>query len=791
MAMFKFGKYATPQGPYAKYREPFSEVKTPRNQIITSSASRQRIVSNSISGNGGYGGVAGSQGADFNGGGPGAQSTNAQGGYGTDRYNPVYDQLEEGTILENWIPRDGAGLDMLFRRIYLRDPTIGPGIDLIKNLPWSDYNLDGIEDKAIRDVYEDCMDQLQIQALMPDVTGDFLVIGRNVLSLIFDSRKGIFSGVIPHDPDFIRVTPLPVYGFDPLCDYKISPAFKRFLNSADPRIMDARKALPPAFLDAANKEQGFLPLDPVSTIYLARKASQHDSVGTSLLTRALYFWAIEKALLNAQMASTRRRARSFIHLIAGIDNVWEPTSEEIDSLAGMVMQANEDPIGGVIATRTGVTMSEPVGGGADFYKWSDELELFSKYKMQCIGISDALLNGDATYSNAEQARSVFVESLATLRSNICQRFFYQKLFPTIARIHGFVKRSQAELNHNIRVDRSTDSPEYAYQKYLQDRQEDMPSWAKVNAITAGRLTQRKAQMIPQNDLIMPTINWHKQLKPNQDEKMLEILERLNQNEIPTTLADWCRAAGIESDPEKMKQTYTQDADLRKTIEAIRNASMEEEVPPDEGGEGGGGEAPPPPPPEGGESEAPAEEAAPEADESEVTDLIDELTTEPKEEVQQSLKAAIKLKLPRKLSDIPIWSQRRCGPLSKYEAETVLTSLLRDNTKLLKNPQDALDFLQNKTNKRKAAILAYILNRLNLSKVPVDASVEQDIITSAKAYALRHTKTTSKKALWDLRKFEAELQVLSKITGATKDVKGPRLSTDKLVRPMGNKIFGGE
>jgi hypothetical protein len=289
-------------------------------------------------------------------------------------------------------------------------------------------------------------------------------------------------------------------------------------------------------------------------------------------------------------------------------------------------------------------------------------------------------------------------------------------------------------------------------------------------------------MIPQNDLIMPTINWHKQLKPNQDEKMLEILERLNQNEIPTTLADWCRAAGIESDPEKMKQVYTDDANLRQTIESIRNAAMEPEAPPEDEG----GEAPPP----GGGEGAPAEEAAPEGDDDSVTDLIDELTTEPKEEIQQSLKSAIKAKLPRNLSDIPIWNQRRCGPLSKYEAETVLTSLLRDNTKLLKNPGDALTFLQAKTNRRKAAILAYIVNRLNLCKIPVEASAEQDIITSAKAHALRHTKTTSKRALFDLRKFEQELQVLSKITGETKDVKGPRLSTDKLVPPMGSNIFGG-
>jgi hypothetical protein len=757
--MFKFGKYAQPQGPYAKYREPFSQVRQPKSQIVTSST-RQRVVSNITGG--------GMSGSDFSSA-PSTAGGNNQGGYTTDRYNPVFDQLEEGTILENWIPRDGAGLDMLFRRIYLRDPTIGPGIDIIKNLPWSDFNLDGIEDKAVRDVYEDCMDQLQIQLLMPDVTGDFLVLGRNILSLIFDSRKGIFSGVIPHDPDFIRVTPLPVYGFDPLCDYKISPAFKRFLNSSDPRIMDARKALPPAFLDAANKEQGFLPLDPVSTIYLARKASQYDSIGTSLLTRALYFWAIEKALLNAQMASTRRRSRSFVHLVAGIDNVWEPTPEEIDSLAGMVLQANEDPVGGVIATRTGVTMSEPVGGGADFYKWSDELELFSKYKMQCIGISDALLSGDSTYNNSEQARSVFVESLATLRSTICQRFFYQKLFPTIARIHGFVKRSKAELDHNIRVDRSGDSPEQRYLKYLQDRESGMPSWAKTTAVTASRLTQRKAMQIPLNDLIVPTINWHKQLKPNQDEKMLEILERLHQNEVPVTLADWCRAAGVESDPEKMKTAFTQDENLRQAIEVIKQASLEENAPPEEAEIEEGGEEPTP------EEKAKDEEAI---------DLIDEITTPPKEEIKQSLE-----KRPTKLSHIAIWNNHRCGPLARVEAEKVIGELLNNHKELLTDPNSVLAFLSEKTNSRKAAILAYLLNRLNICKVPVAASVEADIVGSAKSYALRHKVTTSKKALLDLRNFESELQALAHLTGESK-VKGPKLSTAKLAPNMGKNLFGG-
>lgn len=602
--MFKFGKYVKPKGPYEPYREPVSLIKGSRSTVVTAANMCPPGQGGGSFGGGSGMGSGGMGGGGFNadqgsGGFGGGGNGGGQGGYNTDRYNPVFDQLEEGTILEDWIPRDGAGLDLLFRRMYLRDPVIGPGVDIIANLPWSDYTLAGVKDKGIIKIYEDSLDALQLPLLLPDATRDHLVIGRNIMSVIFNERKGIFSGVVPHDPDFIRVSPMPVYGFDPLCDFKLSPGFRKFLTSPDPRAQDARQSLPPDFLQAANSNQGFLPLDPISTIYLARKASQHDQVGTSLLTRCLYFWAIEKALLNAQMASTRRRSRSFIHLMAGIDNVWEPTPEELDALAGMVIQANEDPVGGVISTRTGVTINEPVGGGQDFYKWSDELDLFSKYKMQAIGISEALLSGDATYNNAEQARSVFVENLATLRFRIVNKMFYQKLFPTLARLHGFQKRTKAEIDHNIRV-----GTQEAYSKTL-------PVWAQQRYDSynqgMGRLTARKAMQIPVSELVMPTIEWSKQLKPNQDEKYLDILEKLKNNDYPVTLKQWAQASGLN--PETIESDALANIKVATKIKKAQELADSSEAPPEE-------EKPEDSEqltqnPEGGEEEANSEPTAPE------------------------------------------------------------------------------------------------------------------------------------------------------------------------------------
>ena len=757
--MFKFGKYAIPQGPYQKFQEPLSFVSSAVNKGAVATLSKTRIQANCGSGTSSGSGSSGDLNSSF--GSSGASINRGSGGYNADRYNPVFDNLEEGTILEDWIPRDAAGLDLLYRRIYLRDPTLGPGIDIIRSLPWSDFTLEGIDDTEIKKIYEECMSSLNPLLLMPDLTHEFLTLGRSISSLIFDQRRGIFSGVVPHDPDFVRVTPLPVYGHDPLCDFTLSPGFKKFLQNPDPRAVDARKSLPPAFLDAAAKQQGFLPLDPLSTIYLARKTAPNDSVGTSILTRSLYFWAIEKALLNAQLSSTRRRARSFIHLKAGIDNLWEPSPEEIDALAGIVIQANEDPVGGVIATRTGVDISEPVGGGADFYKWSDELELFAKYKMQSIGISDALLSGDGTYNNSEQARSVFVENLATLRSRIVNKFFMQKLFPVVARVHGFIKRTPAELSHRIRTTPVGGS------KY--------PSWAQATTVTSQKLSQRESMAISTENLVVPTINWAKQLKPTQDEKALEILERLKQNEYPVTLSQWANAAGFN--PKTIEQEQKDDIELQARVNKLKESI----VPPEEAapeGEGEGGE--------GSEEDLGIE--IPEASEAQPSGE--------EEPVQQSVYSRAK-RIARggpvaRVEHVAIWHNGKCGGLSRGEAKQLTGSLLKDHsTEIFKDPRALMGKIHDKLGGEKAPIMAYVLNRLGLAAFQIDEKAAQMIASSARNGLNRHGSFQSEKALLDVRRYETEIQALSSYVNGKSGLTKSQIK-NKLVNPgpMGSSVMGG-
>lgn len=130
------------------------------------------------------------------------------GGFSAERYNPAFDRMDEGSIVEDWIPRDAPGIHKMLRLIYLRDEVGGPMVDLYKEMMWSDYELhmgdtgDNKDKDNVLSVYEDSLESLDIQNYMPSLTCEVMVIGREVSTLLFDEKRGIFSGSIPRDPDF-------------------------------------------------------------------------------------------------------------------------------------------------------------------------------------------------------------------------------------------------------------------------------------------------------------------------------------------------------------------------------------------------------------------------------------------------------------------------------------------------------------------------------------------------------------------------------------------------------------
>jgi len=451
--------------------------------------------------------------------------------FNLNRWNADTDDLTSDSVLEQWLPKSPVLLHKLFRLIHKFDSVAGPAVDLISIMPFSDVTLVGIEDQKIMNVYERSIEELHLETLLPDIASEFLVIGRVIGSLLFDASNGIWTDIIIQDPDFCQITNIPLRGFDPKIDLKVSPEFRQFLQSTDPRDVEARKDIPPNFLKQLEK-CAVIPLDPASTLYLPRQTTPYDYMGSSIYNRILPFFALEKTLINGTLTGAKRRQRAILHISVGETDLWEPDEEDISTIAGMFMRADEDPQGAIVATRQGVETNE-IRPGGDFWKLSDEWDFLSTAKMRALGINESFLSGDATYNTMEVALSVFVESLRNFRDNLVSRIFYEKLFPALAKIHGFRKRTQAELTHGIRINGG----------------------------------------VADSSLIIPQINFHKQLRPEADRDYLDVLSTMEEKGIPIPLRTWAAAAGLNL--ERLIDMKDEDIRNRRKIQEWLNVISKE------------------------------------------------------------------------------------------------------------------------------------------------------------------------------------------------------------------------
>lgn len=455
--------------------------------------------------------------------------------YAGNRFNYVKDRLEEGSVLEDWIPRQPTNLHLMLRRIYARDAISGMVIDIFSTLPWGkSWELLGIDDPKIVQMYMDMVEALQIWEELPMICRELLIIGRNIGSLSFNSRLGYWDSLVPIDPDQARIQPVPVSGKKPLIDVLSSPAWREFARSVDPRVVEIKESLNPDTIALLQNQSGYIPLDPMNTLWLARRVNQYDHIGTSMLTRVLPAWAYEMALWNASLIGARRRNRSILLITAGIDESWEPTDEEISSLSSLFMQADEDPTGAVIAVRNGVEVSE-VRDPTAIWGISQEADFLSTIKMRALGVSEAYISGETNVSNMEAARTSLGKQISAFKSFVLNEIFSKQLFPTFARIHNFQKRTQAEISHGIRT----------------------------SGYTKAYISAKAAMNIPLENLIIPELATEDTLRPEQDTAYLDMLKVLKDEGLPVPLRIWASAAGYDID--KALAMMEEDEILKKRI----------------------------------------------------------------------------------------------------------------------------------------------------------------------------------------------------------------------------------
>lgn len=451
----------------------------------------------------------------------------------------------------------GIGVDMLltgilpstsdqtlrkfFRDIYDFDCVGGSYVDLMSNLPFSDFTLVGSDASGNGlKVHEDAVNRLNLRQLFPELSINYLVDGMFVGNLVYDAQKKNFMDILTYDPQDLKFTELPFYALDPVITVKNDSRVQNFLQSDAQAVKQYRDRLPTELMRALQADE--YQLDPLMTLFLPRRTDARSVTGTSVYRRILPVYLLEKILFRGTLVEAAKRQRAMLHATAGTED-WVATPEELEAIVNIFQQAELDPLGAVVATRDGIELNE-IRQGGDFWKITDIYDVTTQMKLRAFGTSETFLGGEANFSTAEVNMTVFLESLKYYRDMVTYRVFKSKLFPTISMLNELTRKGGEKEN-------------------LQD------------VADSARAQDR-------SNLFIPSVRWHKQLEPRDNKDLLDVLDKLTDMGVPVPVRMMLAAGAI--DPETYLTELTDDIEWNKKLTDVKKRMAEAtEAPDDEGG----------------------------------------------------------------------------------------------------------------------------------------------------------------------------------------------------------------
>jgi len=460
--------------------------------------------------------------------------------------------IDTDPMLVGLMPNNYNILYALYRDIYYNDPVGGSAVDLLSSLPFGEFSLGGLEDEKITQRFQENIERLGVRTLIPEMSVDQLVLGMHCHSLLYNKDKRVFVDVMPYSPENLKIQTLPFYSQEPIITASYPENYRSALATDSPRMERLRKLVGNEVFDKIRG--GTLELDPMTTVYIPRKTFSDTDMGVSYYRRLLPLYLIEKNLFRGTLVESARRQRGIMHLSLGDGEQWIPSPQDMEFMVDMFMNADTDPLGAIVATRMGVNVEE-IRQGGDFWKVTDFSDSVLPQKLRALSISEAFLSGDANYNVNDNSMTVFIDMMRAYREMMTRKFFYEKLFPLISMVNGYTVNAKGKI---------------VVKDNLMDNLE--PEEA-LHLLNDG------------SRLLIPTVSWSKQLKPEGDSAYMEMLNQMAEKGVPIPIRVLAAAGGLNLD-ELVKQK-DDDLAIRKRLNEYR-AELDALAPKGEGeGDGEG------------------------------------------------------------------------------------------------------------------------------------------------------------------------------------------------------------
>jgi len=338
-----------------------------------------------------------------------------------------------------------------YRWFYRRDPIVGTAIDLHTEIPLSKLRLtlppsrDRAKAERILKFYENMCSRMKLFRSLLEMAHEYWLLGG---AWVFAEDSSPLGAVPPDDyQGWDRLIVLPpemikprYYAFSDYLEVELIPDSdtRELVQRAhfDERARRIAEAMPEEIRRLiSNGENLPLGTDPFAgshVFHLARKKSQYETEGISILERVLPVLVYRDKLRQAQTQIASRNM-SPKHLVWA-EGISEEYTEELREHVDMAMHTPDY----AIVTNFQVTW-DMVGNQDRLLQLATEYDITDAQLMAGLGVTRELLTGEGTYSGNRISLEVMNTRYLLFRE-IVQDIVEENLFKPVAIRKGFVEK---------------------------------------------------------------------------------------------------------------------------------------------------------------------------------------------------------------------------------------------------------------------------------------------------------------------------------------------------------------
>lgn len=414
-----------------------------------------------------------------------------------------------------YLPRSIKQKNRWRRWFYDHDELVGAVLDIHAELPYSKAEI-MCDDNLIKTHVLDCFDRTQFFSMLPLIDLEYLKVGEVFIHTPWDAKRGMWSHIIIHNPDFVQVSASPFADQEYTIELIPDDELRNLLNSTKPQDQLLKKRISPEIVRRVLSGKNIL-LDTDEVTHIARRSNPYDIRGTSILDRIFRLLMYEDKLREAQITI----ADNFIYplkifKLGDPHKGWIPNETHQKALAQMLQQSTFDPNFALIyhyaLDVSYVTVADKV------MKLDREWDEIAKKKMIALGVSQQFITGETSYATANVGLQTQLARYRAKRDLFEVRWITNKFLKVMAERNGWYKRDRREIVGHFRVARSG--------KELEER------------------------------LIIPKLVWHKKLMMRDDQAFLTFMNNVYaQGKGPISALTLLQAMGLDLEDELSRKKF--------------------------------------------------------------------------------------------------------------------------------------------------------------------------------------------------------------------------------------------